>query len=394
MPLSAPGKFKTKAINNSYGGNGSAENLTGDNAVIIGANSGKNISSSGVIVIGSEAGGNAPAINKDGLIIIGYNAAPTINGGEFSTIIGNKAASKVTLAAGLTCVGDSSALNITESIGASCFGYQAGLNINDSNENTAIGYRALRWPLTGVSGRRNTMIGANCASDTSLIAGGWTNNVGVGDFAMGGLGASGNMGATRCVAIGSSAIGYTNGSQDSVGVGFESLLNGAGQQNSALGSRSGRLITSTGTGNVTIGYESGANLRANLNGIFIGAGADPLSTLSHRSIIIGKTYLGSLIEDDSVMIGHLARPFAAGGDILVITNNNRVSDRPLISGHFSNGNVGIGNRYFGGGKGLLSLADATVLPTANNSIGGFLFVDNGALKWRGKAGTITTLALS
>lgn len=42
-------------------------------------------------------------------------------------------------------------------------------------------------------------------------------------------------------------------------------------------------------------------------------------------------------------------------------------------------------------KGMF-IANATTLPTGNPTGGGFLFVDAGALKWRGSSGTITTIA--
>lgn len=57
------------------------------------------------------------------------------------------------------------------------------------------------------------------------------------------------------------------------------------------------------------------------------------------------------------------------------------------------GNLGIGNtNQFGSGKGVIGIPDAATLPTANSSVGGVLYSDAGALKWRGKSGTVTTIA--
>lgn len=47
---------------------------------------------------------------------------------------------------------------------------------------------------------------------------------------------------------------------------------------------------------------------------------------------------------------------------------------------------------FGLGKSVVFLANATVTPTASPTGGGVLYVENGALKYVGPSGTITTLA--
>lgn len=47
---------------------------------------------------------------------------------------------------------------------------------------------------------------------------------------------------------------------------------------------------------------------------------------------------------------------------------------------------------FGGGEGVVAIVNAQTLPTTNPSGGGILYVDAGALKYRGSSGTVTTLA--
>jgi hypothetical protein len=42
--------------------------------------------------------------------------------------------------------------------------------------------------------------------------------------------------------------------------------------------------------------------------------------------------------------------------------------------------------------GITSIANAITIPTTNASNGGFLYSENGALKWRGSSGTVTTMA--
>jgi hypothetical protein len=59
----------------------------------------------------------------------------------------------------------------------------------------------------------------------------------------------------------------------------------------------------------------------------------------------------------------------------------------------ADGNVGIGTTSgFGGGAGVIGIANAATVPTSNPSGGGVLYVENGALKYRGSSGTVTTIA--
>jgi hypothetical protein len=55
------------------------------------------------------------------------------------------------------------------------------------------------------------------------------------------------------------------------------------------------------------------------------------------------------------------------------------------------GNLGFGGTSFGSGVTVFFLANATA-PTTNPSGGGILYVEAGALKYRGSSGTVTTIA--
>jgi len=57
------------------------------------------------------------------------------------------------------------------------------------------------------------------------------------------------------------------------------------------------------------------------------------------------------------------------------------------------GNVGFRTAsQFGAGQGVIAIADAAVAPTVNPAGGGVLYVEEGALKYRGSNGTVTTIA--
>jgi hypothetical protein len=70
-----------------------------------------------------------------------------------------------------------------------------------------------------------------------------------------------------------------------------------------------------------------------------------------------------------------------------------VSDGSQIMAFSSNRNLQIGSTtgVYGGGQGVVGITNATTVPTSNPSGGGILYVEAGALKYRGSSGTITTL---
>jgi len=57
------------------------------------------------------------------------------------------------------------------------------------------------------------------------------------------------------------------------------------------------------------------------------------------------------------------------------------------------GNIGIRTTsQFGGGRGVMAIANAAVAPSINPAGGGILYVEDGALKYRGSNGTVTVIA--
>jgi hypothetical protein len=58
----------------------------------------------------------------------------------------------------------------------------------------------------------------------------------------------------------------------------------------------------------------------------------------------------------------------------------------------SSGSVGVGGSSFGSGTLVIFIANTTAAPTSNPVGGGILYVESGALKYRGSSGTVTTIA--
>jgi hypothetical protein len=75
------------------------------------------------------------------------------------------------------------------------------------------------------------------------------------------------------------------------------------------------------------------------------------------------------------------------GNLQFITRN---TVRFTITGP---GNFGLStSSQFGGGVGVVGISNATTIPTTNPAGGGVLYVESGALKYRGSSGTVTTIA--
>jgi hypothetical protein len=55
-------------------------------------------------------------------------------------------------------------------------------------------------------------------------------------------------------------------------------------------------------------------------------------------------------------------------------------------------NLRLNTTSLGGGSGVIAIANATTLPSAPPTGGGVLYVENGALMYRGSSGTVTTVA--
>jgi hypothetical protein len=85
---------------------------------------------------------------------------------------------------------------------------------------------------------------------------------------------------------------------------------------------------------------------------------------------------------------------ASSGNVLSFNwANDAYSGFANLMSLTSSGNVGIGTTdQFGGGGGVVGIANAGTVPASNPTGGGVLYVEAGALKYRGSSGTVTTIA--
>lgn len=75
------------------------------------------------------------------------------------------------------------------------------------------------------------------------------------------------------------------------------------------------------------------------------------------------------------------------------TNDSAFETMVVFQRVGAGGNIGIRTAsQFGKGQGVVAIANATVAPSVNPAGGGILYVEDGALKYRGTSGTVTVVA--
>jgi hypothetical protein len=74
-------------------------------------------------------------------------------------------------------------------------------------------------------------------------------------------------------------------------------------------------------------------------------------------------------------------------------NDNGFETIVVFQRRAAGGNIGFGvTSQFGAGQGVIAIANAAIAPSVNPAGGGILYVEDGALKYRGSNGAITTIA--
>jgi len=126
-----------------------------------------------------------------------------------------------------------------------------------------------------------------------------------------------------------------------------------------------------------------------LAGIQVGNGSKGF-TFSYRSAAYTDDATladSAVMRSDSGVTGGLK--FATGGANPLAWLTNDV-ERVRVD---ASGNVGFNTtNQFGSGAGVLGIKNAATVPTTNPTAGGVMYVEGGALKFRGSSGTVTTIA--
>lgn len=296
----------------------------------------------------------------------------------------------------------------------SAFGYGA-LAENTSQYNTALGTFAL---LDNTTGQENTAIGVE-----SMLR----NTTGGYNIAIGNNTLEHNTSGSFNVAVGSHAMFENVEGQYNTAVGYYALeANTAGQYNTALGRGALRRNT-TGEKNVGVGNTAlGANSTGSQN-VAVGHSALSGNTSGKYSAVVGVGAMASNVSGGySAALGTNALHANASGNfnigigfnagntdgttetspeinnaVLIGWNAQATTSNVMVLGGAvpeSRVSVVIGAvgsaANLGQGRGVVALANAVKPPSSNypGAGGGQLYAQEGALYWRGGAGTVTKLA--
>lgn len=251
--------------------------------------------------------------------------------------VGANALRYSTTGAGNAALGANALQALTTGVNNMALGFNALAGVTTGGYNVAIGYQAL---LNNISGAGLTAIGDNAMVNTTT----GTYSVAIGGNALWLMGA-----ATYNVAIGEGALYTDSTGSNNIGIGGQALRFGNGVNGNG---------TTTGSRQVGVGTEVGQNVAS------------------------GTQF------NDTVAIGYRAL-FGGAGAVAVGSGAQALHAQSVAIGMST---VTTAADQFHHGPRVLAMGNVTA-PTASIT-GGLLYVEAGSLKFRGSAGTITTLGVA
>lgn len=369
------------------------------NQQIIGSNAGINASGANLFLAGSNAGGNSTPAN---LIAIGVNAlgggGPGLNGAQQAQFAGSIAIGTNAFAA---LVGNLGFQAPVLGIGANIFKINtASGNILAIGDNIGAAFEANMQAANDVFiGQEilSTFVGQNSGPAACVFVGsGIMSNGGNGTGQMVGWTVIGNRCAQQwdnlnVVSTGNTLIGAqvcsTQGctspqANTLVGYNVGSQWQTSPQNNVVMGSGACSDAIASPTNNVVIGA-SIASSGTDRN-VFIGYSQTTLGTTSSRNIVLGA--------------GAGQGEASPENDRLIIETYDGVTQRPLVYGYLATGNIMLGGWSQANRAQVATIAGTNQLYLPNGTVGagfatggGFLYVNAGALHWKGGA-TDTVIA--
>jgi trimeric autotransporter adhesin len=159
----------------------------------------------------------------------------------------------------------------------SAFGFMALNSNSGGHHNTAIGFMALSLNISGIS---NTAVG--CAALHSNSA---NSNTALSYNA-----SYSNSTGTYNIAIGNEALYFNQTGNENVVIGPEAgfgAMNGSFSNNTILGCKAGRALSSGASNNILIGHMAGDNLTTGANNIILGYEIDATSAGKSNEMILG-----------------------------------------------------------------------------------------------------------
>lgn len=361
--ISATGSFYYRSAPDTWSAVTVGANLTFAGGTLAASGSG-NVSNSGTPALNQLAQWT-DATHVKGLPIATHRTDAAFTGTTTTQVL--NASDNINVASGKAyTLGGTSVIRAQTSLNNYYFGPCGNLTAT-GNENTSVGNYALQSLTSGVA---NVSVGSSALG--SVTSGQYNVAVGYGALTLVSDGAQ-NLG------IGASALQQVTHGNENVGIGNQSGFQiNTGHYNLGLGSLSNQNLTS-GLGNVALGRQAGYVNQSGSYNIHIGyvaGGAAATNYAGSLNIVIG--YNNSFANGDGsnrLNIGNLIFGTGVAGGAA-----------PIV------GNIGFGTNSWGtGAVGVIAIANGTA-PTTSPAGQGQLYVEGGALKFRGSSGTVTVLA--
>jgi hypothetical protein len=239
-----------------------------------------------------------------------FTAGTSSNSGSYNISLGVDALSAITTGRFNTAVGHHSQQKTTSGQYNTSLGAYSLRDNLDGQQNTAIGYSS----LIVYTGSYNTAVGVNTMSKLTDSAG--TNNTCIGHEALKSVVYSLNN-----TAIGAGAMGTTTSNDgqcfENVAVGYLSLSKCGQMGNTAVGSYTGKSLTS-GRFNCFFGFSAGQKVTNGYDNVLMGNVAGEGITTGNNNVSIGTYTLYHNNVSNCVAIGYQALQRNYGGDNVAI----------------------------------------------------------------------------